>query len=81
MDRLSRADFYTPCKSFLKIEFAAQDITAFGGLELMRRYLALIDLGGRVRKVFARYQIGWRLSLDRHDLGDPGVDIGGRTPA
>jgi DDE family transposase len=56
--RLSRADFYTPCKSFLKIEFAAQDITAFGGLELMRRYLALIDLGRRVRNVFARYQIG-----------------------
>lgn len=56
--RLSRADFYTPCKSFLKIEFAAQDITAFGGLELMRRYFALIDLGGRVRNVFARYQIG-----------------------
>lgn len=56
--RLSRADFFSPCKSFLKIEFAAQDITAFGGLELMRRYLALIELGGRVRKVFARYQIG-----------------------
>jgi len=56
--RLSRADFYSPCKSFLKIEFAAQDITAFGGLELMRRYLALIDLGRRVRRVFARYEIG-----------------------
>ena len=56
--RLSRADFYSPCKSFLKIEFAAQDITAFGGLELMRRYLALIDLGGRVRAVFDRYEVG-----------------------
>lgn len=43
--RLSRADFSAPCKSFLKIEFAAQDITAFGGLELLRRYLALIELG------------------------------------
>lgn len=56
--RLSRAEFNTPCKSVLKIEFAAQDITAFGGLELMRRYLALIGLGARVRHVFARYQIG-----------------------
>ena len=56
--RLSRADFYSPCKSFLKIEFAPQDITAFGGLELMRRYLALIDLGRRVRTGFARYEIG-----------------------
>lgn len=56
--RLSRADFSFPCKSFLKIEFAPQDITAFGGLELMRRYLALIELGRRVRTVFARYDVG-----------------------
>jgi hypothetical protein len=56
--RLSRADFHAPCKSFLKIEFAPQDITAFGGLELMRRYLALIDLGRTVRTVFARYEVG-----------------------
>lgn len=56
--RLSRADFCSPCKSFLRIEFAPQDITAFGGLELMRRYLALIELGGRVRAAFARYEIG-----------------------
>ena len=56
--RLSRADFSTSCKSFLKIEFANQDITAFGGLELLRRYLALIELGRRVRTVFARYEIG-----------------------
>ena len=56
--RLSRADFCSPCKSFLKIEFAPQDITAFGGLELMRRYLALIELGRRVRTVFARYEVG-----------------------
>jgi len=55
---LSRADFCSPCKSFLKIEFAPQDITAFGGLELMRRYLALIELGRRVRTVFARYEVG-----------------------
>jgi hypothetical protein len=43
--RLTRADFSFSCKSFLKIEFAQQDITAFGGLELLRRYLALIELG------------------------------------
>jgi hypothetical protein len=56
--RLSRADFHSPCKSFLKIEFASQDITGFGGLELIRRYLALIELGRRVRSVFARYDVG-----------------------
>jgi hypothetical protein len=42
----------------LKIEFANQDITAFGGLELLRRYVALIELGRRVRTVFARYEVG-----------------------
>lgn len=56
--RLSRADFCSPCKSFLRIEFAPQDITAFGGLELLRRYWALIELGKRVRTEFARYEIG-----------------------
>lgn len=56
--RLSRADFTGGCKSFLNIEFAPQDITAFGGLELIRRYLALIDLGRKVRTVFARYEVG-----------------------
>jgi len=56
--RLSRADFQGSCKSFLKIEFASQDITAFGGLELLRRYLALVELGRRVRTVFLRNEVG-----------------------
>jgi hypothetical protein len=55
--RLSRADFQGSCKSFLKIEFTSQDITAYGGLELLRRYLALIELGRRVRRVFAHYEM------------------------
>jgi len=56
--RLSRADFHSACKSFFKIEFASQDITAFGGLELIRRYFRLIELGRTVRSVFARYDLG-----------------------
>lgn len=56
--RLSRADFRWACKSYLKIEFAPQDITGFGGLELVRRYVALIELGRKVRAVFARYEMG-----------------------
>jgi Transposase DDE domain group 1 len=35
-----------------------QDISAFGGLELLGRYLALIELGRKVRTVFARYEMG-----------------------
>jgi Transposase DDE domain group 1 len=56
--RLSRTDFHSVCKSFSKIEFASQDITAFGGLELIRRYFALIKLSRTVRSVFARYDLG-----------------------
>ena len=56
--RLSRADFFSPCKSFLKIEFASQDITAYGGLELIRRYFRIIDLHRRVQAVFSRYDVG-----------------------
>ena len=56
--RLSRTDFHSSCKSFFKIEFASQDITAFGGLELIRRYFRLIQLGRTVRSVFTRYDIG-----------------------
>ena len=56
--RLSRADFHSACKSFFKIEFASQDITAFGGLELLGRYFRLIELHRRVQSVFARNGIG-----------------------
>lgn len=56
--RLSRADFYSPCKSFFKIEFASQDITAYGGLELIRRYFRVIQLHRKVHLVFARYGVG-----------------------
>lgn len=56
--RLSRADFYSPCKSFLKIEFASQDITAYGGLELIRRYFRITQLHRQVRSAFAAYGLG-----------------------
>jgi Transposase DDE domain group 1 len=56
--RLSRADFHSACKSFFKIEFASQDITAFGGLELLGRYFRLIELHRRVQSVFVRNGIG-----------------------
>lgn len=56
--RLSRAHFYSPCKSSLKIEFASQDITAYGGLELIRRYFGIIGLHRRVQSVFAAYGLG-----------------------
>lgn len=77
--RLSRTDFHSVCKSFSKIEFASQDITAFGGLELIRRYFRLIKLGRTVRSVFARYDVGGGLPGHRYDPGDCGVDFGRRA--
>lgn len=56
--RLSRAHFYSPCKSNLKIEFACRDITAYGGLELIRRYFRVIQLHRRIQSVFATYGLG-----------------------
>lgn len=56
--RLSRAHFYSACKSSLKIEFAPQDITAYGGLELIRRYFRIIELHRRIQSVFAAYGLG-----------------------
>jgi hypothetical protein len=56
--RLSRADFRSACKSFFRLEFASQEITAFGGLELIRRYFQMIELHRRVQSVFARYGVG-----------------------
>lgn len=56
--RLSRADFRCACKSFLRIEFATQDITAYGGLEFIRRYLGLIKFSGRVQSVLGKYGLG-----------------------
>jgi hypothetical protein len=47
--RLSRADFHSACKAFFRIEFASQDISAFGGLELIGRYFRLIELHRRVQ--------------------------------
>lgn len=56
--RLSRADFSFGVQGFFRIEFASQDISAFGGLELIGRYFRLIELHRRVQSVFACYGIG-----------------------
>jgi Transposase DDE domain group 1 len=45
-------------QEFFQDRIASQDITAFGGLELIRRYFRLIKLHRRVQAVFARYGIG-----------------------
>ncbi len=56
--RLSKTHFISQIKSNLRIEFAPQDITAYGGLELIRRYFRIIQLHRRVQSVFAAYELG-----------------------
>src|ERR1035438_4205267 len=50
--RLRKSDICQKIKLNLKIEFASQDVSGFGGLELFRRYFAIIGLNSRIRSAF-----------------------------
>jgi hypothetical protein len=51
--RLSVGTLRRVVKGDLPIEFVQQDLTSYGGLELLRRYLGRIDLPGRLRRAVA----------------------------
>lgn len=53
--RLRKQDFSRRINSDLKIEFAEQNLSSFSGLELFRRYFALIRLNSRVRGAFHKH--------------------------
>jgi len=40
------------------MEFVRQDLTSYGGLELVRRYFRLLDLHRRIREAFSAYGLG-----------------------
>jgi hypothetical protein len=42
----------------LQIEFVRQDLTSYGGLELLRRYFRLLGLHRRLRRAFRAYGLG-----------------------
>jgi hypothetical protein len=42
----------------LRIEFVQQDLTSYGGLELLRRYFRLLGLHRRIRQAFSAYGLG-----------------------
>jgi len=46
---LSKSEIRARVKSDLAITFSDERITAYGGLELFRRYFVAIDLAGRLR--------------------------------
>jgi hypothetical protein len=56
--RYTKSDLRSQIKQNLSIEFAPQGITAFGGLELIRRYFSMVGLHRRVRSAFAKHDIG-----------------------
>ena len=55
-------------KSDLQIRFAPQDISAHGGLELIRKYFSIIDLNSRIRSSFQRFDFGGDYSITQFIL-------------
>jgi hypothetical protein len=47
----------------MKIEFAPQSLTSYSGLELLDRFLRMVDLDGRVRRAFAEQRVCGDYSL------------------
>src|SRR6266849_190802 len=47
--RLSVASLRRVVKGDVRIEFVRQDLTSYGGLELLRRYARRMNLGARLR--------------------------------
>jgi hypothetical protein len=56
--RLTVARLRRVVKADLPIEFVPQQLTAYGGLELLRRYFRLLGLHHRIRQAFSGYGLG-----------------------
>lgn len=56
--RLRIASLRRRVKGDLQVEFVRQDLTSYGGLELLRRYFRLLDLHRRLRRAFSSYGLG-----------------------
>ena len=53
--RLRLASLRRVVKGDLRMEFVRQELTSYSGLELLRRYFALLDLHCRIRQAFSAY--------------------------
>lgn len=53
--RLRLASLRRRVKGALRVEFVRQELTSYSGLELLRRYFALLDLHHRIRQAFTAY--------------------------
>ena len=56
--RLTVARLRRVVKADLPIEFVPQQLTSYGGLELLRRYFHLLGLHRRIRQAFSGYRLG-----------------------
>src|SRR4029450_4694567 len=56
--RLTVARLRRVVKADLPIEFVPQQLTSYGGLELLRRYFRLLGLHRRIRQAFSGYALG-----------------------
>ena len=56
--RLTVARLRRVVKADLPIEFVAQQLTSYGGLELLRRYFRLLELHRRIRQAVSGYHSG-----------------------
>jgi hypothetical protein len=56
--RLKIATLRRVVKADLPIEFVPQQLTSYGGLELLRRHFRLLGLHRRVRQAFSGYGLG-----------------------
>lgn len=56
--RLSVASLHRVVKEDLRTEFVQQDLTSYVNLELLRRYVRLLDLHRRLRDAFRAYGLG-----------------------
>jgi hypothetical protein len=82
--RLSRTQLKAPCKSFFQIECGPQEITAYGGLELIRRYFHVVGLQRRIQRAFHGHGLGGDYrAVDMSTLRVKGVRSGSsrRPPA
>ena len=56
--RLTVAKLRRVVKADLPIAFVPQQLTSYGGLELLRRYFHLLGLQRRIRQAFSSYGLG-----------------------
>ena len=78
--RLTVARLRRVVKADLPIEFVPQQLTSYGGLELLRRYFRLLGLHRRIRQAFSGYGLGGDYGAGRLVLLVIGAVRGRRPP-